>query len=185
MQYQSFSVSPTLGIDIGRVIINAADASGNSDTSFLSGTEERALSTPPSEGAFEAINELVAAFQGRVWLVSKCGPRIQQLTRRWLARHAFYERTGVRPDRVRFCLKRPEKREHCAAIAATHFVDDRLDVLEHLVGLVPQLYWFGHQAGQVRVPTWAERTLDWAETRRAILNQLPARLVESSLARAR
>ncbi len=31
----------------------------------------------------------------------------------------------------------PEKREHCAAIGASRFIDDRLDVLEYLVGLVP------------------------------------------------
>ncbi len=173
-----------LGIDIGRVIIGAADSSGKADTSFLSGSDEAALTTPATEGSFEAIAELVRAFEGRVWLISKCGPRVQQLTRRWLRRHAFHERTGVRQDRVRFCLKRPEKREHCAAIGATHFVDDRLDVLENLVGLVPHLYWFGHQPGRAETPTWARRTLDWPEASRAILSDLPDRAEESALARA-
>jgi hypothetical protein len=164
--------SPVLGIDIGRVIIGAADCSGRADTSFLTGNEEAALSTPATEGCFEAIAELVQAFESRVWLISKCGPRIQSLTKRWLARHAFYARTGVRQDRVRFCLKRPEKRDHCAAIGATHFIDDRRDVLEHLVGLVPHLYWFGHQGGDIRPPTWACRTLDWEQARNAILSTL-------------
>src|SRR5262245_11105822 len=118
---------PALGVDIGRVIVGAVDPSGRADTSFLRGGDEEALSTPPTEGAFDAIAELVSAFGGRVWLVSKCGPRIQQLTKRWLARQDFYGRTGLRQDRVRFCRERPEKREHCAAIGATHFVDDRLD----------------------------------------------------------
>jgi hypothetical protein len=163
---------PVLGIDIGRVIISATDPSGKADTSFLSGSDEAALSTSASEGAFDAIGELTRAFAGRVWLVSKCGPRIQQLTRRWLQRQSFYERTGVRQDRVRFCLKRPEKREHCAAIGATHFVDDRLDVLEHLLGLVPQLYWFGYQTGTPSAPEWAQPVLDWAEARSLILSQL-------------
>src|ERR1043165_5847872 len=117
----------TLGIDIGRVIISAADSSGRSDTAFLSGDDERALETPPSPGAFEAITELVQAFEGRVWLVSQCGPRIPALTRRWLERQGFFSRTGLSPEQLRFCLKRPEKREHCEAIGATHFVDDRLD----------------------------------------------------------
>ena len=89
---------PVLGIDIGRVIIGAAASSGTADTSFLSGSDEAALSTPASDGAFDAIAELTRAFAGRVWLVSKCGPRIQQLTRRWLQRQSFYERTGVRQD---------------------------------------------------------------------------------------
>jgi hypothetical protein len=166
-----------LGIDIGRVIVSAAQPGGRSDTSFLGGDEEAALSTPPSEGAFDAIRDLVVAFEGRVWLVSKCGPRIQGLTKRWLRRHRFHEITGVRQDRVRFCLKRPDKREHCLAIGATHFVDDRLDVLEHLVEVVPHLYWFGHQTSPRAAPAWVQRTLDWSEARRAILDQFEMKRV--------
>ena len=167
MKNQSTQV---LGIDIGRVIIGAADSSGSADTSFISGSEEAALATPASPGAFEAIAELTRAFAGRVWLVSKCGPRVQRLTLRWLTRSSFYERTGVRQDRVRFCLKRPEKRDHCLAIGATHFIDDRLDVLEHLLGAVPGLYWFGYQRGVP--PAWAQPVRDWGETRRLLLTQL-------------
>ena len=163
---------PVLGIDIGRVIIGAADRFGAADTSFISGTEEAALSTPASPGAFEAIAELTEAFSGRVWLVSKCGPRIQKLTKRWLARSSFHEKTGVRPDRIRFCLKRPEKRQHCLAIGATHFIDDRLDVLQHLVGAVPRLYWFGYQRDTADAPSWAQPVRDWNETRGLVLTQL-------------
>src|SRR6478736_980101 len=105
---------PTLGIDIGRVIIGAADPSGRADTSFLRGDEETALSTAATEGAFEIIAELTRLFNGRVWLVSKCGPRIQAQTLRWLKRHDFFAKTGVQPNRVLFCLERHQKREHCA-----------------------------------------------------------------------
>jgi hypothetical protein len=177
------SYSPVLGIDIGRVIIGAADPSGRADTSFLSASEEEALGTPATDGAFEAIAELVRAFEGRVWLVSKCGPRIQRLTRQWLLRHDFYGRTGVRADRIRFCRKRPEKRDHCAAIAATHFIDDRLDVLQHLVGLVTHLYWFGHQRADAPVPRWARVTVDWAEAQQAILSGLRSPDAETAPAR--
>jgi hypothetical protein len=169
MANQEISV---LGIDIGRVIINAADARGASDTSFLAGSDERALQTPPSEGAFEAIHDFVRAFRGRVWLVSKCGPRIQALTRRWLAQQRFHELTGVPATHVRFCLRRPEKRDHCEAIRATHFIDDRLDVLEHLRGLVPRLYLFGHQTAVASIPHWVEPTLDFKAARTTILRDL-------------
>jgi hypothetical protein len=172
MNYQEHRHPNVLGIDIGRVIIGAALPDGGADTSFLSGDDTQALETPASDGAFEAIAELVEAFEGRVWLVSKCGPRIQQLTKRWLRKQRFHEQTGVREDRVRFCLKRPEKRDHCALIGATHFVDDRLDVLGHLIGLVPNLYWFGHQKRGAEPPRWARQTLDWPAARRAILSQL-------------
>lgn len=166
---------PVLGIDIGRVIINALDESGHEDTAFLNGGEEAAMCTPASEGAFEAIAALTDLFEGRVWLVSKCGPRIQQRSKRWLARNQFHETTGVHPDRVRFCLKRPQKRDHCLAIGATHFVDDRLDVLRHLRGVVPNLYWFGHQRkGPESVP-WAQRTQTWADAFGSITAQLHER----------
>jgi len=164
--------SPVLGIDIGRVIVGAADPSGVADTSFISGSEEAALATSATPGAFEAIASLTQAFDGRVWLVSKCGPRIQQLTKRWLEHTDFYARTGVQPGRVRFCRKRPEKREHCLAIGATHFIDDRLDVLQHLVGVVSRLYWFGHQTDQRAAPPWAQPVQDWTETRRLVLSQV-------------
>jgi hypothetical protein len=168
---------PVLGIDIGRVIIAPADVSGGADTSFLGGSDSDALATPPAEHAFEAIRSLVEAFDGNVWLVSKCGPRVQQRTREWLRHQRFHELTGVRPDRVRFCRQRREKREHCAAIGATHFIDDRLDVLRHLVDFVPHLYWFGHQARAVDTPSWAERTLTWYEAEialKAALARVPA-----------
>ncbi|MGC4090241.1 MAG: hypothetical protein QM756_20650 [Polyangiaceae bacterium] len=176
---------PVLGIDVGRVIICAADPSGRNDTSFLSGSDEQALQTPPSQGAFSAIAALCQEFDGRVWLVSKCGPRIQQLTRRWLSESGFHRATGVSANQVRFCRKRPEKRDHCLQIGATHFVDDRLDVLSHLAGLVPNLYWFGHQAGDPLAPPYAQRTLDWPATHEAIVSSLGWFHVRSAQGRAR
>jgi hypothetical protein len=175
--------TPVLGIDIGRVIIGAANPSGDADTSFLSSSDEDALETPPCEGAFESIAELCDAFGANVWLVSKCGPRIQNLTRRWLERQRFHELTGVPVGHVRFCARRPEKRDHCAAIRATHFVDDRLDVLRHLAGLVPHLYWFGHQTTESERPPWAQRARDWHEAEKSILADLPGFLRGTRVAR--
>lgn len=166
---------PVLGVDIGRVIIGASDPSGRADTSFLSGSDDDALATPPCAGALPAVAALVTAFEGRVWLVSKCGPRIQALTLRWLKRQHFHEATGLRRDRVRFCLERAQKRQHCAAIGATHFIDDRLDVLTHLRGQVPHLYWFGHQRTGTPTPDWAQPTPTWEVAQRAVLADLRGR----------
>jgi hypothetical protein len=77
-----------LGVDIGRVIISAGSG-GKEDTAFLNGTLEDALRTPPMDGAFEQLKQLAAAFEGRVWLVSKCGPKVQAKTKKWLAEHKF------------------------------------------------------------------------------------------------
>lgn len=147
-----------LGIDIGRVII-APDANDRDDTSFIGGTMEHVLATPPCEGLFEVLPELVRGFGGRVWLVSKAGHRVQEKTRRWLAHQQFFERTGIPSHHLRFCLERAEKADHCRELGITHFVDDRDDVLRHLEGIVEHRFLFGPQPNPpsphvVQVATW-------------------------------
>ncbi|WP_053234220.1 hypothetical protein [Sandaracinus amylolyticus] len=156
-----------LGVDIGRVIIGATADDGTTDTSFLSGSEDDALRTPPVPGAFETIARLHAHLEGRVWLVSKCGPRIQALTRRWLAHQGFHDVTGIPPEHVRFCRERRQKREHALALGLTCFVDDRLDVLRHLEGVVPALCWFGVQRDPA--PDWVVATRTWRDVQRVLL----------------
>jgi hypothetical protein len=160
---------PRLGIDIGRVIIGPVDDDGVADTSFLSGSPDDAMRTPPTAGAFDAIARLADAFDGQVWLVSKCGPKVQAKTVRWLAHWQFWTSTGIPPDHVRFCRERRDKAIHCADLAITHFVDDRVDVLGHLVGLVPELYLFGKDWRHKPAPPWATTVLTWSDAEAAIL----------------
>lgn len=151
-----------LGIDIGRVLIAPDSPDGKADTSFIGGSLEAAIATPPYDGMFEAVPRLVEMFRAQVWLVSKAGPRVQEKTRHWLRHHRFFERTGIAPGSVRFCLERPQKAQHCLELGITHFIDDRADVLGHLEGIVPNLFLFGPQKrparvrGVVLVPSWAE-----------------------------
>ncbi len=166
---QNLVRQPRLGVDIGRVIIGTAQLGGDADTSFLSGGEDAAMDTPEAAGAFEALARVTDAFDGQVWLVSKCGPRIQARTRRWLEHHRFFERTGIPDTNLRFCRERHEKRGHAEALGLGFFVDDRADVLKHLVGLVPRLYLFGHQKPGRAVLTGATPVLDWAEAERRLL----------------
>ena len=150
-----------LGIDIGRVLITPEEK-GKADTSFIGGTLEQALATPPYDGMFDAVPELARRFGHQVWLVSKCGPRVQEKSRRWLEQHRFFERTGIPAGNLRFCLERPQKALHCRELGLTHFIDDRPDVLEHLEGIVPHRYLFGPQRGPgvapgvVAVPNWMD-----------------------------
>jgi tRNA(Leu) C34 or U34 (ribose-2'-O)-methylase TrmL len=152
---------PRLGIDIGRVIIDGPAHPGGGDTAFFSGDESTMLATPEVPGAVPAIERLTRLFDGRVWLVSKCGDRVRARTLRWLAHHDFHRRTGVPADHVRFCRTRPDKRIHCTALALTHFVDDRADVHEAIRDVVGHRYLFGPQrrpvpASVVHTPTWAD-----------------------------
>jgi hypothetical protein len=155
-----------LGIDIGRVIITPGDDSA--DTSFLRGSVQDALDTPPYPGAFETIAQLVSRFEGRVWLVSKAGPRTQEKTRLWLEHHQFYKDTGVGREQVRFCRQRHEKADHCRGLQITHFIDDRIQVLKYLRDLVPNLYLFGDQKNGFMYPEWVVPTLNWQQVRDAI-----------------
>jgi hypothetical protein len=154
-------LEPRLGVDIGRVIIEG----DGPDTSFVGGSEDDALRAPQIPGAFEALARLRRAFGGRVWLVSKCGKRVEARTRLWLARHRFFDVTGINPENLAFCRTRPEKAPICEALGITCFVDDRWDVLATIDGIVPHRILFGAEtAPDTRVipaATWrdAERSI--------------------------
>ena len=161
---------PRLGVDFGRVIHGAAAADGLQDTVFLDGSFEEALASPATDGAFDVLPRLVDAFGGRVWVISKCGPRIQERTLAWLDHHDFYGRTGVPRGNVRFCRKRADKAGHCAQLRITHMIDDRIDVHRALVDRVPCRYLFGQQKGSA--PEWVRQTLTWADVEDAVIADL-------------
>jgi hypothetical protein len=158
-----------LGVDIGRVIIGGGVPGSSSDTQLFSGDTARMLATPAVPGAFDALARLVPRFE-QVWLISKCGERVRRHTRQWLDHHDFAARTGIPPDHLRFCLKRPEKAIHCAELGITHFVDDKLDVHRALRGVVPYRYLFGPQ--RIPPPAWVRHTATWAAAEAAILRTL-------------
>jgi len=136
-----------LGVDIGGVIIDRVreerDATGRGYGD-----------APPVEGAFAAIARLVAGrFHDRVWLVSRCEAADEPEIRAWLGARDFFRTTGVAPGRVRFCRERHEKAPICRALGITHFVDDRLEVLGPMLGIVPHLYHLRSRAAEDgRVP---------------------------------
>lgn len=159
---------PKLGVDFGKVIMGAV-IDGKADTSFLGSTLEDAMSSPATPGAISSLRTLVDSFEQRVWIVSKCGPSVQRKTLAWLAYHEIYEKTGLRKDRVRFCRARREKAPICEDLGITHFVDDRLDVLLPMEGIVPHRFLFGEQGAEgARVPDSVTPVFDWAETVRKI-----------------
>jgi hypothetical protein len=157
-----------LGIDVGRVLISPGDDSAP-DTSFIGGQLEDALGTPPNDGMFEVVPLLVQRFNAQVWIISKCGPRVQHRTRLWFEHHRFFERTGIDSSNLRFCLKRPEKAVHCAELGITHFIDDRSDVLQAMLGVVPNLYLFGPQRAKENPHASFRPVLTWRDAAKALL----------------
>ena len=170
-----------MGVDFGRVIHggaaissewdNEGDKEGKEDTAFLTGDHEAAMRSPATPGMFDVLPRLVTRFDGRVWVISKCGERVQRRTLQWLDLHDFYRITGISPGNVRFCRRRAEKAGHCAELSITHMVDDRLDVHVALRGLVPNLYLFGPQPSPP--PDWVRHVRTWAELD-AEIEDLPA-----------
>ena len=110
------------------------------------------------EGVVEPFADFFRRFGGRVWLVSKCGPKVQARTRRWLDRHRFFQTTGIPYGQLRFCLNRRDKAPICDELGIGLFVDDRLDVLDAMRDVVEHRFQFGATSapsGIVPAPTWA------------------------------
>jgi hypothetical protein len=157
---------PRLGVDFGRVINEGSSQPGGADTTFLNGGFEAAMRTPAMPGSIDVLSRLVPLFGGRVWIVSKCGERIQERTRQWLDHNDFWSSTGISPSNKRFCRQRADKVLHCKQLGITHFIDDRRDVLEYMRGVVAHLYLFGPQKSAA--PTWVTATPTWADVELAV-----------------
>jgi hypothetical protein len=167
-----------LGVDIGRVIIDGSSHPRGGDTAFLNGSTDDVLATPAMAGAFDSISRLTKVFQGRVWLISKCGARVQARTELWLAHVRFFETTGIDATHLRFCLQRSDKAVHCQELGITHFVDDRTDVLKHLVGIVSHLFLFGPQ--KQPIPPYVISSPRWEEAEHRILERVQGGTIASN-----
>lgn len=158
-----------LGVDFGGVINDSGSHPSGDDTAFLTGGFDLAMQTPETKGSVEALARLAVLVEYQVWIVSKCGPRIQEVTRAWLRHHDFMARAAIPPSNVRFCRRRPEKAEIAADLGITHFVDDRADVIEHLAGVVPYRFLFDpsastHPGDVISVEDWAQAEREIART---------------------
>jgi hypothetical protein len=152
-----------LGVDFGRVICDI-----DHDNAKPPFDDERYLEVPAVEGAFEALRRLVAErFAEEVMIISQCISEEEILVRNWLSRHKFHEECAVLKQNIYFCGNAEGKAAYCRRYGINHFIDDRLEVLKHLVGHVPNLYLFQPKFDEmeefihylprvVRVESWQE-----------------------------
>jgi hypothetical protein len=85
--------------------------------------------------AFTALWQLVnKRFGERVWLVSAAREEDAEGCLRWLKKQNFYEKTGIRPDHVRFC-RLPEKPGLYEKLCVTHIIDDNEMVMRRTNGV--------------------------------------------------
>ena len=128
-----------LGVDVGGVIIDRVRNDGT-DTAFKG---EKYLETTAVPFVFYALLKLRERFE-HVYVVSKCGLTIELKTRVWLKQKGFCDLTGISPANVHYCRERREKAPICEWLGITHFIDDRLEVLNYLE-TVENKYLFGPQ----------------------------------------
>ena len=55
----------------------------------------------------------------------------------WLQSVDFFSRTGLHKDPLRFCLQREDKASICRELEITHFIDDRVHLMQILRGVFP------------------------------------------------
>ncbi len=120
-----------IGIDIGNVIIG-----GHGEDTFFS---DHYLETPEVEGAWQSILDLKKA-DHELHIISKCGPTTEMKSVKWLDEYGFLY--SLVHHRIHFVRKRHLKAPMAQALALDIFIDDRQDVLDHMVGIVPHLILF-------------------------------------------
>jgi len=140
-----------LGIDIGNVIINHRLTDKNDKTLH----EERYSTIPASLDVYDSIKKLNdEKFHGDIFLISKCTEWAQVKILMWLKDNDFYGKTGVKQENVLFCRERHEKDKICRDNNIAYFIDDRLEVLSHMIDNVPHLYLF--QPDQTEIDEFKE-----------------------------
>ena len=127
-----------LGVDIGNVIINNRPFAGINDETIWN---EKYSTIQAADDVFDCLKKLnEGKFKNNIYLVSKLKIEHDSRTLAWLRDNKFFERTGINPENLFFCRERSEKERICRENNIAYFIDDRLEVLSYMVGVVPNLY---------------------------------------------
>lgn len=91
-------------------------------------TNERDLPAPDS---FRVISEFVSSGYV-VYIISKVTSEQKERAEKWLAKHDFFNVTGVKPENLYFCFERRDKALFVDALGIKIMIDDRAEVMAHL-----------------------------------------------------
>jgi hypothetical protein len=151
-----------IGVDVGGVVIRAEHYH---EDATVSGPVLGADSDVA--GARDGLRTLVSRFDGRVFLISKCGPLTEARMNKWLEAHGLLAATGLSAANIRFCRSRSEKAPICAELGLTHMVDDRVEILNSMANVVEHRFLFCPDEGEVRahggIPDQVNVSASWAE----------------------
>lgn len=134
-----------IGLDVGGVLINTLN--DDPSTSFFG---DNYIHTTPVQGALEAVSTLIQILGAdNVFIISKASKKTQRKTLLWLAAHNFFS-AGFSSCNLHFCDAWAEKASIARQLRLNCFVDDRIDVLNYMHGIVRHRVWFGSQPDNVR-----------------------------------
>jgi len=92
--------------------------------------------------SFQSLADLSSVFGTNIHLISQCQPDLQQVKLKWMAERNFCELTKVTSERIHFVREPQEKAILAKELKATHFVEDRAEILNHAMGVVENLFLF-------------------------------------------
>ncbi|MDO8569365.1 MAG: hypothetical protein Q7R89_01105 [bacterium] len=140
-------MNESLGVDLGNVIIDHVGFGTTPE--FVQSGDYNVI--PPMLGVIDALWQLnQERFAGNIFVVYNASDVADQKILSWLKSHDFFNRTGIYPAQMMRTKNGRDKSSVCDLFQATHFVDDRLEVLSHLVSKVKNLYLLRPQADEVR-----------------------------------
>lgn len=156
-----------LGVDIGGVIAPSASAARLERALHGEDTEldDSSGLSAPVPGALDALSGFAVRFGRHRYLVSKAGAYMETRTKTWLKNIDFYERTGIPKKNVHFCRERADKAQICERLGLTHFVDDRLEVLGYLRGIVATRILFAPRIPDEPIPIGILVARSWDDLR--------------------
>jgi hypothetical protein len=150
----------TFVTDVGKVMVE-----------FLGGRPVRELlqtgaylEAAPYDGAFETIGRAVQAFKC-VGIVSRCRPVVQGMVENWLEHQRFYDITGFDRSNLYFTTECDAKADEVQKRfgGATYFLDDGMQVLLPMNGVVRHRMLFGPQGSDQALPPGISWVDNWHE----------------------
>ncbi|MBI2474789.1 MAG: hypothetical protein HYV68_03735 [Candidatus Taylorbacteria bacterium] len=167
-----------LGFDFGGTVRRDNDIADGSELSILNPepTATGYLTTKPFRGARQALERLRPHFRRAICVSRVDIPEtwVQNRIRLWYATKRFGKVLG--PDDIYVCLKRADKAEICRKYGVTYFIDNSLEVLYYLIGIVPSLYCFKPElCGGIEMSVAAHQTIkmvhSWRYFERHVLRE--------------
>jgi hypothetical protein len=157
-----------VGIDVGGVLRNVVHPSSG---------PEGFLSVPPVRGSIETV-EWLTGLLGRehVFIVSKCPEGSESVIVAWLDQYGFFSNAGLDSDNIRFSHTRENKARIACELSIDYFIDDRIEVLDAMNGIVDRRVLFMPNGYSYE---YEDRSIiqlaSWDDVHRDLMNYLTSR----------